>query len=608
MVRAVGDIPGANPWRWHRGAASRKLGLYLLVSVTAAAAVAFDAVYPAWFTPYVPREPASFTLVIAAVGAVYLAVGIAAWHERPDSRIGPLMIAVGAGWLAYQLAWLPGSLPVTWGDFTLNLVLPCLAWLALAYPSGRLRFRFERFVLGFTWLIWVYARLVTALLEDPTPTFVGCSGPCPRNLLLVHADPALERALLRWTDLASLGIAAVIVALIVIHWRLAAPRGRRSIAPLLWMTLPPVAWVVVYAIDDARLLSPPPNPWPWLSLALIAIPLGYVFARVRDRLARGAVGDLVVRLGTRGPEANIQQVLARTLRDPTLEVAYWMPEEKQFTDLRGREVVLPPQDDPKRAATILDRGGEPLAVIVHDAAVADDPKLQAAATAAVSMAIENQNLHALVRAQLDEVRASRARIVAAQDAERRRLERDLHDGAQQRLVTLSLALGAVRNRLDVGTDPSLADALDTATAELRTALAELRELARGIHPEVLTRAGLLPAIRSLCERTQVPVAVEAEEIGRLPASIEATAYFVVSEALVNVSKHARATRITVRVTRDADRLGVEVVDDGIGGADRRAGTGLRGLEDRVRAVNGRLSVTSPAGGGTWLAAEIPCGW
>ena len=218
---------------------------------------------------------------------------------------------------------------------------------------------------------------------------------------------------------------------------------------------------------------------------------------------------------------------------------------------------------------------------------------------------ELQRLNAELRAGVDELRASRARIVAAADAERRRLERNLHDGAQQRLVTLALDLRLARGRVE--TDPEEARRLlDAAAAQLAEALAELRELARGIHPAVLSERGLGPALEVLAHRAPVPVEVVSELDARLPSPVEAAAYYVVSEALANVAKYAQATAVQVRVTRGNGTAVIEISDDGVGGADERNGSGLRGLADRVEALHGRLAVESPHGCGTRLHAEIPC--
>jgi signal transduction histidine kinase len=214
-------------------------------------------------------------------------------------------------------------------------------------------------------------------------------------------------------------------------------------------------------------------------------------------------------------------------------------------------------------------------------------------------------LDAELRASLAELRASRARIVQAGDAERRRLERDLHDGAQSRLVALKLLLSRARLRAR-GSDDGLEAMLTDAIGELDTSLGELRELARGIHPAVLTDQGLEPALQALASRAPVPVTIEADGGERLPGSVESAAYFVVSEALANVAKYAQATEAAVAVRRENGVVTVDVTDDGIGGADAGRGSGLRGLADRVAALDGTLAVESPAGAGTHLHAEIPC--
>jgi len=220
------------------------------------------------------------------------------------------------------------------------------------------------------------------------------------------------------------------------------------------------------------------------------------------------------------------------------------------------------------------------------------------------LAVENDRLAAEVEAQLQEVRASRARIVEAGDLERRRVERDLHDGAQQRLVSLSLELQVARRAVGDGGDPAVRRSLDRAAEEALSALAELRDLAIGIHPLILTESGLGEAVESLADRASVDVSVDVGSERYAPA-VEAAAYFVISEALTNVTKYAKATKAVVRVRGLDDRLSIEVEDDGIGGADPRSGSGLRGLADRLAALDGTITVISPIGGGTRISAQIP---
>jgi len=253
---------------------------------------------------------------------------------------------------------------------------------------------------------------------------------------------------------------------------------------------------------------------------------------------------------------------------------------------------------------LLERNGVPEAAIIHDAILLEEPGLVASVASAMRLAVENDRLAAEVQAQLEEVRASRARIVEAGDVERRRVERDLHDGAQQRLVSLSLELQVARRALGDDGDPIVRRSLDRAAEEASAALAELRDLALGIHPLILTESGLGEAVESLADRTSVDVSVDVGS-ERYSAAVEGAAYFVVSEALANVTKYAKATKATVRIQGLDDHLSIEIDDDGIGGANPRAGSGLRGLADRLAALDGTMTIVSPVGGGTSISAQIP---
>jgi signal transduction histidine kinase len=333
------------------------------------------------------------------------------------------------------------------------------------------------------------------------------------------------------------------------------------------------------------------------------VPVAFLVGLLRTRLARGAVADLVVELGGQVAPGTLRAALARALRDPSLTVAYWLAEGNRFVDADGRPVTL--LDGGERAVTEVRREGRRIAALVHDPALNDEPELVASAGAAAGLALENERLQAELRARLEELRASRARIVEAAQAERRRIERDLHDGTQQRLVSIAMTLGLADSRLD--RDPSAAKSLlDEARASLSDALRELRELSQGIHPGILTERGLRAALEELAYGARLPLELDVGLPVRLPDRVEAAAYYVVSEALTNIAKHAEASAVRVRVKRTDGRAVVEVADDGIGGADGAQGTGLRGLADRVDALGGRLRVESPPGRGTVVHAEIPC--
>jgi signal transduction histidine kinase len=340
-----------------------------------------------------------------------------------------------------------------------------------------------------------------------------------------------------------------------------------------------------------------------IALCLLALPTAVLAIAILEGLGRVLSALVQVLMHSPRAEGPVREMLAESLGDRTLSIAYWLPDRNTFVDEAGRPVDLP---DPGsgRAWTAVERNGVRVAAIVHDAALDTGPELVQAAAAAAALALDNERLKADLRARVEELRVSRVRIVEAADAARRRLERDLHDGAQQQLVSLALDLRLLKARLrDTEAEPLV----DTLAEKLAVALGELRELARGIHPAILTDRGLGPAIEALSNRVPVPVTAEVEVHDRLSAPIEAAAYFVVAEALTNIVKYARATQARVEIHRDADLVTVTVDDDGVGGARIGAGTGLRGLQDRLAALDGTLSVGSAPGGGTRLHARIPCG-
>lgn len=294
--------------------------------------------------------------------------------------------------------------------------------------------------------------------------------------------------------------------------------------------------------------------------------------------------------------ATLRNAARRVPIDPAVEIVY----TRAGTDAPILGLGGPPADG--RVRTVVERDGKPIAALVHDPALLRDPDRLRAAVGAASLAIDNERLKAELRGQLRDVQASRTRLVQAADRERQRVERNLHDGAQQRLVGLALTLRlAGREQLDPAVAALLADAL----VELDDALGDLRRLARGVHPAIVADAGLPGALESLAERPGPPVELSTDLPGRLPDSVEVAAYYVVAEALANTNKHGRAGRVVVRATVVDDLLRVSVVDDGCGGAAAAPGSGLEGLADRISALGGRLVVDSPVGEGTTIAADIP---
>jgi signal transduction histidine kinase len=331
-------------------------------------------------------------------------------------------------------------------------------------------------------------------------------------------------------------------------------------------------------------------------------PIVFLAGLLQARLGRASVGELMVSLGVNPGPGELQLAVAQALRDPSIRLAYWLPEFDSYADVDGRQMEL--QDEAGRSATPVTRDGVPVAMLLHDSALDDEPALMTSVAAAIGMSIENAQLQVELRARLEELRGSRARILEAEQRERRRLERDLHDGAQQRLVSLSLELGELTAKTEA--DPELRKRLETARREVTASLIELRDLARGIHPAAVSDYGLGVALESVATRAPLPVELIGVGGDRLPEPIELAAFYIVCEALANVAKHSNASSAVVSLTRESSWVSVEVTDDGMGGASAEKGTGLRGLADRVEAVGGRLQVWSPTGGGTRLRAELPC--
>jgi signal transduction histidine kinase len=578
---------------------SRRLRAALIAGATAAMICFYwSAQAGPWTAGYL-----RFFISTSVMGLAFLVAGIAAWQRWPTSRLGLLFTIVGYAYLLpFTIVNLTNPLAFTVGNLTESVSGAALANLALAWPSGRLRSRFERWVVIAEYA-WTLVPTLAAMLFW-NPAFSGCNASCPANLLLVSSSRSVYDAINAASIPGSLVLTGTVLVLIIRHWRSARGWSRRAMTPLLWISVAVIA--VSVAQDVAGNLNLPIANSVFLNdiapLVVLAGPALVVASTLRARSARGAVGAAVVDMEPGAPPSRLRDALARALGDSTLQLAFRRPDGSGYLDTSGL-AVDPARPGPGRAVTpITEEDG---AVLVHDAGLEQEPQLVRLTAAAASMALEHARLQAEVQAQLEQVRASRARIVEAGDAERRRLERDLHDGAQQRLVTLSLALGMARDRAAVA-DPELGSLIESASKEAREALTELRELARGIHPAVLTETGLTGAVQALVERSPVATTIIAVPDERFPAAVEATAYFVVSEALANVAKHAMAGGAQVTIRRRPGRLVIEVSDDGAGGARAEGGSGLRGLADRVASVGGVLRVDSPPGCGTRLEADLPC--
>jgi signal transduction histidine kinase len=545
------------------------------------------------------QAPAFYVLEIGAA-VVWGAVGALAVVVRPDRRAGRLMQLLGlvlavnapAGFVFdTENGWIAADFVLA--RFVQPVQIPLFAHLLLAYPDGRLTGRAPRRLLGAAYClaagVGVFALAGAAILVDRP----GWTTRVPPAGIAGSGSSVV-------VNLAWLALTLGFLVLFVRKIRRATVRERRILAyPLGAGGLLLLLFLVTTGITVAGGQSPVTETLSAVIayLAVVAMPGAFLAGLMRARLSYGSVADLV-RTIERAPVGQLQPALRKALRDPGLVVAF--ARDGAYVS-EGGEVVAVPD-----TLVALPIGGDPpVALVLHDPSLTDEPKLLAAASAATRLALDNFRLHALVREQLAEVRASRRRIIEAGVEQRRRLERDLHDGAQQRMLAVGIVLQLLAQRL--GEDHDAAGLLEEATTELRAAVDELRELARGIHPAVLTEHGLPAAVRALARRIPIPVTAE-DGLPRRPADAgaEAAAYFAVSEALTNVVKHSGATNVHIGLSMSDDRLRVEVVDDGAGGADPGRGSGLRGLVDRAAAFDGTVSVTDAVPNGTRIVVELRC--
>jgi signal transduction histidine kinase len=554
------------------------------------------------------RIPAANHRVLLAafgplIGWTFIGTGLYAWARRPVNRIGPLMVAVGFSFCVGSL--IVARQPWLYAIGLLFLPLPyaILTHILLAFPTGEIGTRSARIVVAMTYLSATVGHWTAVLFQNTIRQGL------PRNPLLISDERDFVVVLYRARFILGVVLLIALGIILVRRWRVATPSQRHALTPVL------LSGGLVMGILGAWYVGPfvgmPENVrnflWESRVVALAVVPFAFLGGLLRSRVAQaGAVSRLVTQLGDVAQERpRLRDVLADALGDPTLTLAFWLPNRGEYVDSEGRKVDLPAEGS-GRISTPVERHGERIAALVHDASLADERELVRAVGAAASLALENERLDAELRAKLEELRESRARIVESSDATRRRLERDLHDGAQQRLVSLALTLRLARAR--VKEEPERAQQLlDAANRDLDVALSELRELARGIHPAVLSERGLDAALQALANRAPVPVELADTPNDQLPKNLEAAAYFVVAEAITNVAKYAHATHAKVSVQRSNGSVVVEVSDDGVGGADPAKGTGLRGLADRVAALNGRLDVRSENGRGTTVRATLPCG-
>jgi signal transduction histidine kinase len=498
------------------------------------------------------------------VGLVFVGGGLVAWIWRPESGTGPLLILVGFTWFLGTFAGSGQARYATFGAALVTLHRGPLVHALLSYPNGRLERRTEQVAVAVAYALSAYAGigatpavgivLAAIVLAVGARRFFETVGPLRRARAVAAAASGAFAAVLFFSALTRLGGA-----------------GTSLDRAVLWAYMVVLAGIALGLTLDLRFA-------PWL---------------------RATVTGLVVDLGEAANAGTLRERLASALGDRSLVLGFRLPDSGSYVDEGGREVELP-EEDGERRVTIVRHDGEPIAALVHNAEVLASPDLLDSVAAAARIAVANARLHVEVLRQVDELEASRRRLVEAGDAERRRLERELREGAQRRLDRAEVLLCDAAG----GADGGVATMLIETQTRLEQTRSELREFARGIHPRALTAGGLSAALPELVERAAVPVELHVAET-RYPEPVEAAVYFVCSEALANLGKYAQASAAALEVSEQGGSLVLTVSDDGKGGASTEKGSGLRGLADRVEALGGRLVVTSPPGHGTRLVAKVP---
>ena len=547
-------------------------------------------------------NPALETLLHVTAGWAWIGTGIFAWWRRPDNSYGRWMTATGFAWLAQSLIYANTALLFTAGILFADLFALILVQTMLRFPTGRIEAPLERRIADIVTGV-VVLLFISTMFADPKGMGSETS---PANLLMVVDSPTTLTVLLILVNVAAVGLALLLIRSFIAKYGQAGPPGRRLLGPVLWTST-----VLLGSLGLASLFSIAGLDGPervarvMTGLSVIAVPVAFLIGLFRSRLIQGgALGRMLERISGETDPAKMRAAMADALGDPSIELAFWLPAESRYVSAAGEPMALP-RAGSGRAATEVRAEGREVAAIIHDADLLAEAEKINAVSRGAALALENIRLEAEVRANVAELRASRARIVEATDATRRQLERNLHDGAQQNLVSLALKLQMARARL--GSEPDeAARILAEASSELESTLAELRELARGIHPAVLTDRGLAPALLALAHRAPLPVEVGELPANRLPAPVEAAAYYVVAESLTNVARYADATRAEVEIAWTNGIVRIRIADDGVGGADPDGGSGLSGLFDRVAALDGQLVLASPPGGGTVVEAVIPC--
>ncbi len=548
-------------------------------------------------TPFSAAELAMFI----GVGLAFVAAGVTAWQSRPSRNPGILLVAAGLLWLAGGLRRSSDPIAFTVGMSLTLMYQPPLLQLALSFPSGVLRTQWEKRFVLFFYASWAVIAVTGWAFFDPRlHTAFGAS--TSRNLLLIRDSPETTNAIGNAARVFQICVGLAIVAVLIYRWRVGTAAYRTVFFPL-WLAViiktSATIWVSLAVVQLSGSLSSAALLWQYPATAIV--PLAVLFGLWRYRFARGGLGDLMVEIGAAPLSDRLIGALRRSVHDPTLMLWKWSEALEQYVDGDGMPRSLP-VGEAGRAAMVLERHGTPFGALVFDETLREQPQLLAALRSATALSLENQRMEEQLRDQLIEVRRSRERIVTAGDDRRRQLERDLHDGAQQRLVAVAVGLSRAQRLTD---SEDVSALIEQAGQDLKGALLELRELARGVYPPSLRERGLIGSITALAERVPLPIQVFTDLPAIPPPTVELAAYFICAEAVTNAVKYACATQIRLAIETHAGQLSITISDDGIGGAAASSDGGLLGLADRAAALGGSLQVHSPAGQGTTVRATLP---
>jgi signal transduction histidine kinase len=582
------DFGGSRP-----SASSRTLRLALTVLVASALLTA--AIEVVLFVG--SREaPYGLLVLLPLTGLVYVGVGAVAWVRRPSNRTGALLVVGGLVWLVAGLVNTLVPLLIAAGQLVAWVPVAVIVHATLAFPSGRLGGAGPRALAAAAYLV--------ALLPQPV-RYAATPNPPPYDVLFVADRPSVAHAATVAQSVTAAVVVGVAAAVLVRRLAVADRGRRRALAPVYAYGAVAVLGVAVLSALT-RYAGVDPLVVPLLQLLVQAgVPVAFTAAMLRGGFARtGELEELAGWVARPRRQGDLRSALARALGDPSLALAFRVDRPEgpsgEWVDESGAPVVLPgPGADRVVEPVVL--GDREVAVVVHDRALLPDPEPVRAAGRIVALAADRERLTAELLASRDELRASRARLLASGEDERRRLARDLHDRLQSRLVLLAITA----SHASVAEEGSLA----AVRRGIEDAVTELRDLVQGVMPALLLERGLVAAVEDLAARSPLPVVLTCGPgtEDALPPAVESTAYHVVVEAVTNAVKHAGATKVEIDVVRVAERLRVEVADDGVGGARVGAGSGLRGIADRVGALGGSAVLDGVEGRGTRLVLEVPCG-